>query len=60
MYKAIAYFEDLQDNSHPYNVGDVYPREGLEVTDERIKELASEDNLRGEKLIRKVRQRKKD
>ena len=33
MYKAIVYFEDLQDEAHPYNVGDTYPRKGLKPTD---------------------------
>lgn len=51
MYKVIKYFTDLQDDNHPYNVGDDYPREGLEVTKERIAELSSSNNKRGEPLI---------
>ena len=46
MYRTIVYFEDLQDGSHPYNVGDVYPREGFTPSDERIKELATDKNIR--------------
>lgn len=51
MYKVIKYFTDLHDNGHPYNVGDDFPREGVEVTAERLAELASANNKRGEKLI---------
>ncbi len=51
MYKVIKYFTDLQDDNHPYNVGDDYPREGLKVTKERIAELSSSNNKRGKPLI---------
>ena len=36
MYKVIKYFTDLQDNEHPYNAGDTFPRDGLTVSRERI------------------------
>ena len=52
MYRTIVYFEDLQDDSHPYNVGDVYPREGFTPSDKRIKELATDKNIRGIPLIK--------
>lgn len=58
MYKTIKYFQDLKDNNHPYNAGDVYPREGLEVSEERLAELASDKNLRKEPLIKKVEEKK--
>lgn len=51
MYKVIKYFTDLQDDNHPYNVGDDYPREGLKVTKERIEELSSDRNKRKAPLI---------
>ena len=51
MYKVIKFFTDLHDNGHLYNVGDVFPREGVEVTDERLAELASENNRQGVPLI---------
>lgn len=54
MYKVIKYFEDLQDNSHPYNEGDKFPRKGLKVSKARIAELASDKNRRGVPLIVKV------
>ena len=59
MYKVIAYFEDLQDNRHAYNVGDEYPRKGLEVTDKRIEELATTQNRRKIPLIKKVEEKQK-
>lgn len=54
MYKVIKYFVDLQDNLHPYEVGDEYPRTGLEVTEMRIEELASSNNKQRRPLIEKV------
>ena len=50
-YKAKEHFIDLQDNNHSYNVGDIYPRSGYDVSEERIAELASSDNLRGRAVI---------
>lgn len=60
MYKVIKYFEDLQDKRHAYDVGDIYPRNGLSPTSERIKELASKKNRRGEPLIQKIKEQKED
>ena len=51
MYKAIKHFVDLQDKNHPYHVGDVFPREGLEVSAERLAELAGCNNKQGVPLI---------
>lgn len=59
MYKVIKMFTDLQDDNYKYEVGDIYPRKDLEVTDERIKELSSKNNKQGVPLIKKVRQPKK-
>ena len=58
-YKVIEYFEDLQDNSFAYNVGDEYPRKGLEVTKGRIEELATTQNRRKIPLIKKVEEKSK-
>lgn len=60
MYRVIKYFEDKQDERHPYNVGDTFPREGLEVTPERFEELASDKNRRKRPLIEKVEEPKKE
>lgn len=57
-YKVIKYFTDLQDNNHPYNVGDTYPREGLKPDDARIAELAGSENKQGCPLIELVEETK--
>ncbi len=54
MYKVIKLFADLQDNNHVYNGGDTFPRYGVEVTEERLAELASCNNKQGVPLIEKV------
>ncbi len=54
MYKVIKYFTDLQDNNHAYQVGDVFPHEGKEVTEKRLIELSTSANRRGMPLIEKV------
>lgn len=58
-YVVLKYFEDLQDNNHKYRVGDIYPREGLDPSEERIKELSTPFNLRQEVLIEKQKSVKK-
>lgn len=55
MYVVKAFFTDLQDNNHAYNVGDTFPRDGMAVTPDRIKELSGENNKRGIALIEEVR-----
>ena len=50
-YRAVRRFVDLQDNKHPYNVGDEYPRKGLSVSRERINELLGVDNKQHRPLI---------
>ncbi|MBR2654677.1 MAG: hypothetical protein IKD59_09035 [Lachnospiraceae bacterium] len=51
MYKVLSYFTDLQDGGHPYHEGDAYPREGLEVSEERLIELSTAANRRKKPLI---------
>ena len=58
-YKVIAYFEDLQDNGRPYNVGDMFPVDGNTVTSERLAELASTQNRRHIPLIEEVEEKPK-
>ena len=55
MYKTVTYFEDLQDNNYPYHPGDEFPRKGMEVSEERFKELSSPANRRGIVLIEEVK-----
>ena len=58
-YKVIAYFEDLQDNGRPYNVGDMFPVDGNTVTSERLAELASTQNRRHIPLIEEAAEKPK-
>lgn len=54
-YRIIHSFKDLEDNNHIYIANkDIYPREGLEPTKKRIKELTSNKNRIGEVLIEKL------
>ena len=55
MYRVIKYFTDLKDNAHPYEVGDVFPRRGVFVTEERLTELSTDRNKRGCPLIEFVK-----
>ncbi len=57
-YKVIHYFEDLQDFSHPYKVGDIFPRLGLKVSQERLDELSSNKNRQKKPLIQKIEDEK--
>ena len=59
MYKVIKFFTDLHDNEHPYHIGDQFPRKGVTVTEERLKELSSDKNKQGQPLIEKVEEPKK-
>lgn len=59
MYKVVKHFTDLQDNNHPYNVGDVYPRKGVDVAPERIAELSGKNNKQGVALIEEVKKASK-
>lgn len=54
MYRVLEYFTDLQDNNYPYNVGDTYPHEGYEPTEERINELSGTGNVRHRPLIEAI------
>lgn len=62
MYKVIKKFHDLQDATktkngmiyHEYNVGDKFPRKGMNVSEERLEELAGEGNKQGVPLIELV------
>ena len=54
MYRVIKFFTDLQDNNHPYNVGDEFPRKGVAVTEARLAELAGKNNKQRTPLIQAV------
>ena len=53
-YRVVNFFTDLQDNNHPYNVGDEFPRVGMVVSDERLNELMSDQNKQRRQLIERV------
>ena len=53
-------FKDLDDSNHIYKQGDIYPREGLEPSKKRIKELSSNKNKIGEILIEKIEDSKEE
>lgn len=53
-YRVIHFFTDLQDSNHPYNVGDVFPRIGMKVKEDRLKELSCDKNKQGKPLIEKI------
>lgn len=59
MYKVISFFTDLEDKNRPYNVGDIFPRDGLEVSAERLAYLASNKTKRGFPVIEKIPEKKK-
>lgn len=44
MYKAVRDFRDLMDGGYFYNAGDSFPRIGLEVDADRLKELSTNEN----------------
>ena len=54
MYRVIKAFVDLQDNNYKYDVGDTYPRKGLNVLQSRINELASDKNKQKTPLIEEI------
>jgi hypothetical protein len=56
MYKAIEMFTDLQDDNFKYEVGDEYPRLGLEPSLARINELSGSNNRRGRAVIEEVKE----
>lgn len=59
MYKVIKDFGDIEDNYYMYREGDIYPRKGVEATEERCKYLASDKNLMSTPLIKAVKGTKK-
>ena len=59
MHLVVSEFKDLEDNEHIYNVGDIYPREGINIEDidsKRIKELSTKKNKIGKVLIQEIKE----
>ena len=57
-YKVIKHFTDLQDNNYAYDEGDIFPREGMKVLPDRLRELATDENRRGIPLIEEIKEEK--
>lgn len=53
-YKVVVDFSDFLDGCYEYKAGDEYPRLGFTPTQERIQELASENNSRNKAVIEAV------
>lgn len=51
MFVVLKAFVDAQDNNHIYSVGDVFPRHGFDVSDDRLEELSSNRNNYGTAFI---------
>jgi len=56
-YVVVTDFTDKNDK-HIYRVGDEFPHSGADVSAERVAELTSKDNMRGEVLIKTVQEGK--
>lgn len=54
MYRVLRYFTDALDNGHAYHTGDEFPRDGVEVSEQRIEELSTSNNKLGVPLISEV------
>lgn len=54
-YKVVHKFRDLQDNDYIYNVGDIYPRDNVAVSKDRLNELKTSKNKIGIPLIKAER-----
>ena len=50
-YTVVKDFKDLMDSGHVYRAGDVFPRPDVDIGENRILELSTKNNKRGEVLI---------
>lgn len=53
-YRVLTDFSDMLDNGYIYRTGDSFPRSGLSVSEQRIRDLASASNRLGEPMIEVV------
>lgn len=56
-YEVIRYFTDAQDGEHAYHEGDIYPRDGLNPSEQRIKDLMSGNNFQKVALIQMLKEK---
>lgn len=59
MYKVLIRFKD-KNHQVVYEKGDTYPRKGIQVSDERLRELESGDNPLAQAVIEKIEEEKKE
>lgn len=59
-YRVVHKFKDLEDNGYIYEVGDIYPRQGVIVSKERFAELKTDKNKIGKPLIKAERKAKEE
>ena len=55
MDRAVTVFVDRFDNNYAYKPGDIFPRDGIEVSEDRIKQLLSGENNANLKCIEVVK-----
>ena len=55
-YIALTHFEDLEDESTVYELGTIYPRSGVEVSDKRIALLLSKFNNQGKPVVAELKE----
>lgn len=60
MFRVIKKFADLDDKRYIYQVGDEYPREGYEPSEDRVEFLSSDQNKLGTPVIEFVQDVKED
>lgn len=53
-FLVVTPFVDLKDGHHIYRKGDIYPRAGLNVSDERIMQLLSTQNKAHKSFLERV------
>ena len=58
-FKVIKSFTDLTDDNYVYVTGDDYPRDGVSVDEDRVKELSGKGNKQGTPLIVSTEPQKK-
>lgn len=60
MFKVVQTFFDLTDGNMEYHPGDVFPRDGLEVSAERLEQLATSSNRLGCAVIEEVKEQQEE
>lgn len=60
MFKVVQTFFDLTDGNREYHPGDVFPRDGLEVSAARLEQLATSNNRLGYAVIEEVKEQQEE